>query len=96
MKSIKEIRSELREVRSFNSFWAMFGSKDVLPEQARELVDKYEDALSTAPARLQVYYQLYYCKALKQEAISKSWGFSLSYMKMLSLELCEYLQSKIA
>lgn len=96
MKSINEIRSELREVRSFNSFWTIFGSKDVLPEPARELVDKYEDALSTAPARLQVYYQLYYCKALKQEAISKSWGFSLSYMKMLSHDLCEYLQTKIA
>lgn len=96
MKDIKDIRKELNEVRRCNGYIIMFNNRDVLDEASLALVDKYASAIVGAPAKLQIYYRLYYGQAMKQSFISMQWGYSIQYLKIMSRELCEYFQKKFA
>ena len=94
MKSLKEIYADLREIRYYYSKREVFENGPV-QSSLIEKVERYNQAMRDAPARLYDLYISLYIQNNSQAALSYDWNFSPDYIKRLNRLLCEYLQKNL-
>lgn len=94
--TFKEIREDLKEIRYYYSMQNlfMFGAKITPPQYVLKKVEKYNNAISLAPARLYALYVGLYLHNNTQATLAEDWGFSSEYVKQLNNRLCDFLNKQ--
>ena len=97
MKSLSQIREDLKDIRYYYSKQKMFDglAKSVVQNEVVEKATKYNEAMRKAPVRLYDLYVSLYINNNTQAALAFDWDVSCEYIKMLNKSLCEYLQKQI-
>jgi hypothetical protein len=92
--TVKEIREDLREIRYYYGMSDLFkaGSKLIPPQAIVDKVEKYNKAISTAPAKLYALYVGLYVHNNTQAVLAEDWGFTDEYIKQLNNKLCDFLK----
>ena len=92
MVTMQAIREDLREIRYYYSKQKMFedSSKYVVARSVLEKVNRYNEAVQNAPARLYDLYISLYVQNNTQAALAYDWDFCNDYIKRLNKQLCEY------
>ena len=92
--TVKEIREDLREIRYYYGMSDLFksGSKLIPPQAIIEKVEKYNKAISYAPAKLYAVYVGLYVHNNTQAVLAEDWGYTDEYIKQLNNKLCDYLK----
>ena len=92
--TFKEIREDLREIRYYYGMSDLFkaGSKLIPPQAIVDKVEKYNKAISTAPAKLYALYVGLYVHNNTQAVLAEDWGFTDEYIKQLNNKLCDFLK----
>jgi len=93
MKTMKQIREDLREIRYYYSKQDAFDKAAKLIPESRvlEKATMYNHAIKNAPARLYDLYVSLYINNNSQAALAYEWNFSMDYIKQLNKQLCEFL-----
>ena len=93
MITIQKIREELREIRYYYSKQKMFDDAGITIVQSSVLdkVNRYNQAIINAPARLYDLYISLYVQNNSQAALAYDWDFSTDYIKQLNKQLYEFL-----
>ena len=93
MLTIQKIREDLKEIRYYYSKQKMFDSvsKTVIQSSVLDKVNKYNQAVKDAPARLYDLYISLYVYDNTQEALAYDRDCSCDYIRQLNKRLCEYL-----
>ncbi len=96
MKSIQEIKSELREIRYYYTRTEVFnGLKDLgIQSNATRLVEKYNEMIGRACAEECDTYVSLYIKNYTQEMLARERGYSVAYIKYLSKKLYLFFQKE--
>ena len=94
--TVKEIREDLREIRYYYGMSDLFkaGLKLVPPKAIVEKVEKYNKAVSNAPAKLYAVYIGLYVHNNTQAVLAEDWGYTDEYIKQLNNKLCEFLKKE--
>ena len=94
--TIKEIREDLKEIRYYYGMSDIFksGSKLIPPKAIVEKVEKYNAAVSLAPAKLYAVYVGLYVHNNTQTVLAEDWGYTDEYIKKLNNRLCEFLKNQ--
>ena len=96
MLSIQEIREDLREIRYYYSKQKMFDSATkVIASALLDKVERYNQAMKNASARLYDLYYSLYVQNNTQAALAYDWDLSVDYLKLLNRQLCEFLQKAL-
>ena len=84
MLTLQQIRSDLKEIRYYYSMQKSFNSAShlIIPASVTEIVNKYNVAISKAPARLYMLYFSLYVTNNSQAALAEDWGFSKEYIRI--------------
>lgn len=90
--TIQKIREDLKDIRYYYSKQKIFDSnlKIVVQSSVVEKVNRYNEAVKNAPARLYDVYVSLYVQNNTQEALAFDWDFSPEYIKLLNRQLCEF------
>lgn len=93
MVTMQQVRNDLRGIRYFYSKQKMFedASRCIVANSVLEKVERYNQAMKNAPARLFDLYISLYTQNNTQAALAYDWDFSNDYIKQLNKQLCEYL-----
>lgn len=98
MPTLKEIRDDLKDVRFYyskkNSLDNAF--ENVVVNDVFDKVNKYNDAVKSAPVRLYDIYLGLYVQDNTQFALSEELGYTPDYIRRLNRKLCEYFQKVFA
>jgi Predicted transcriptional regulator len=98
MPTLKEIRDDLKDVRFYyskkNSLDNAF--ENVVVNDVFDKVNKYNDAVKSAPVRLYDIYLGLYVQNNTQFALSEELGYTPDYIRRLNRKLCEYFQKVFA
>ncbi len=94
MINIQQIRDELKEVRYFYGHrkGIEVGLKQGVNNNIVNLVNKYNDAVRTAPAQLYDLYVGLYLEDNTQASLAEKWGYSNEHIRRLHNKLCAFLQ----
>ncbi len=94
--TFKEIREDLKEIRYYYGMQDLFksGSKLIPPQYILDKVEKYNKAISVAPAKLYAVYVGLYVNNNTQAVLAEDWGFSDEYIKQLNNKLCDFLRKQ--
>ena len=97
MKTLKEIRNDLREIKYYYSAKAVFeqSSEEVFPEGVLSKVQRYANIVKNAPARLYVLYVSLYVNNNTQRILAEDWGFTPEYVRDMNKKLCLFIQANI-
>ena len=97
MAMLRQVRSDLKEIRYYYSKRDMFesASKKIIESGIVEKVSRYNRAMTNAPPRLYEAYYFLYVSCLTQTELSEKYQCSLSFVKRLNGQLCSYLAEKI-
>ena len=98
MMQLSEIRKDLKDIRYYYSRQKLFdeGFRATGHNEIMEKVQKYNDAISSAPLKLyDVYYSLY-VKNHTQESFSDELGYTPEYIQMLNKKLLKFFQAKFS
>ena len=97
MLSLENIRNDLKEIRYYYSRKEMFDeSKNrVIGHSVIEKVNRYNEAIKTAPPQLYDVYIMLYVKNYTQEGLSIELNYTPVYIQMLNKKLLLFLQSKL-
>lgn len=92
--TLETIRQDLKEIRYYFGMIDLFntGSKLIPPKEIVEKVNKYNSAVSHAPARLYALYVGLYVNNNTQAVLADDWGFSTEHIKRLNNKLCYFLR----
>ena len=92
MKTVEQIREELRDIRHYYSNKKDFEKvESVLGRpSALEMVERYNLIIKDAPIRLFNLYVCLYMDNNSQENVSRDWGFSIGYIKQLNKKLYDF------
>lgn len=97
MKSLKEIRKELREIKYYfarkKSMDASF--VDIGENRVVKLIDQYNEIAKTAPPKLYDLYVSLYIKSHTQTSISTDLGYTSNYIYQLNRMLLNYFFKEI-
>lgn len=98
MKTLKQIREDLKGVRHYYSRKNEFdtGLRLVGNNVIFDMVQKYNAAVRSAPPKLYDVYVSLYVRNLTQEALAIELGFSPEYVWVLNNKLLEHLQNHIS
>ena len=93
MLTIQKVRDDLRDIRYYFSKQKLFDdvSKTVVRNSVRDTVERYNQAVKDAPARLFDLYISLYVHNNSQSALADDWNFSDAYIRLLNQKLCEFL-----
>lgn len=91
--TIHGIRENLRDIRYYYSKQKdfEFAAKTVGQSAVVDTVNKYNQAVKDAPARLYDLYVSLYVLNNNQAALAYEWDKSNDYIKQLNKQLCEFL-----
>ncbi len=97
MKSIQEIRQDLREIRYYYSMKSFFdtASKTIQPIAIIEKVNTYNKLMENAPARMYILYVSLYVHNNTQAALADDWQMTKEYVRDQNTKLCTFLQSQL-
>ncbi len=92
MKTINEIRTDLREIRYFYSKHKDFenASKEIGTSSVLDLANEYNSVIQNASARMYDLYVALYINNNTQAAVADDFGLTESYIRKLNKALCEY------
>lgn len=97
MKTLSQIRQDLREIRYYYSKQKMFdglansvGQNDIVEKATR-----YNEAMKRAPIKLYYVYISLYINNNTQEALAFDWDVCCEYIRKLNKSLCEFLQKQL-
>lgn len=93
MLTIQKIREDLRDIRYYYSKQKMFdhASKTVVQSSVLDKVNKYNEAVKSAPARLYDVYVSLYAQNNSQTALAYDWDCTSEYIRQLNIQLYEFL-----
>ncbi len=92
MVTMKQVREDLREIRYYYSKQKEFeAAKCVVESAVFEKVNRYNQAIRTAPPRLYDLYISVYTQNNTLYALTYEWDFCYEYIKQIHKQLCEYL-----
>lgn len=96
--TIKQIRTELKQVRYYYSRRAVFDKalKEVGNKRISDLIKKYNEAVSTAPPQLYDIYIGLYVNFKTQEELSEEMDYSPDYVQKLNNKLVRFFHEKIS
>lgn len=96
--TIKQIRTELKQVRYYYSRRAVFDKalKEVGNKNISDLIKKYNEAVSTAPPQLYDIYIGLYVNFKTQEELSEEMDYSPDYVQKLNNKLVRFFHEKIS
>lgn len=91
------IREDLKEIRCYYSLIAEFEkcAKTVKPVEVLKTVERYNEVMQNAPARLYILYVSLYIQNNTQTALAEEWGFSREYVKDTHNRLVDYLHKAL-
>lgn len=94
--NLDEIRKELKEVRYYYARRAVFDKalREVGNKSIMDLVNKYNNAVNTAPPKIHDIYISLYVNYYTQEKLSEELNYSPDYVRKLNKELLKFLQKK--
>lgn len=97
MKSLNEIREDLKEIRYYYSRKKMFdeASRLVGANSVMQKVNRYSDAVQGAEPRLYDMYINLYVKGFTQEGLAAEMNYSPDYIHLLNKRLILFLQKTI-
>ncbi len=97
MKSLQEIREELKIIRKYNFALNSVekGAEILIPDDIRRLMEKYSLAVKSASKPVQRAYHGLYERGCTQKALAAEWGVTEKYMQILNKRLLLYLQNSI-
>lgn len=97
MKTLAEIREDLKEIRYYYSRKKIFdeASKLVGASSVLEKVNRYSQAVQGAEPRLYDMYINLYVKGFTQEGLAAELYYSRDYIHLLNKKLILFLQEKI-
>lgn len=92
MVTMQTIREDLREIRYYYSKQKLFedSSKFVVAKSVLDKVNRYNQAVQNAPARLYDLYISLYVQNNTQAALAYEWDYCNDYIKRLNKQLCEF------
>ncbi len=92
--TFREIREDLKEIRYYYGMSDLFkaGSKLIPPQAIVEKVERYNKAMSTAPAKLYALYVGLYVHNNTQAVLAEDWGYTDEYIKQLNNKLCSFMK----
>lgn len=92
--TFKDIRQDLKEIRYYYGMSELFktSAKIIPPQSILEKVEKYNKAISSAPAKLYAVYVGLYINNNTQSVLAEDWGFCDEYIKQLNNRLCDFLK----
>ena len=93
MKSRKEVRDDLMEIKYYHSYRDVFDAHkdEVQSARLKELKAYYDAHMEGAPLRLLHVYFEYYLTDQSQEAVADRFYVSVSYVAKLCQQVCAYL-----
>jgi len=93
MLTIQKIRDDLKEIRYYYSKQKMFdnASKTVVQSSVLNKVERYNQAVKDAPARLYDLYISLYVYNNSQATLAYDWDLAEVYIRELNKKLCEFL-----
>lgn len=93
MVTMQAIREDLKEIRYYYSKQKLFdsASKCVVESSVLEKVNRYNQAVKNAPARLYDLYISVYTQNNTLFAMTYEWDYCYDYIKQLNKQLCEFL-----
>ena len=97
MKSVKEIRDDLKNIRYFYSRKKIFEevSISVGENSIKDLIQTYQNAVCYAPPRLYDLYVSLYMQNITQEELSYQLGYSTEHISRLNGQLVKFLHFKL-
>jgi hypothetical protein len=97
MLTLTKIREDLKDIRYYYARKEIFDKafKEVTTNTILEKVQKYNEAVNTAPSRLFDLYVSLYVKNLTQESLAFDLGYTPEYIQKQNKKLLLFLQSKI-
>ena len=97
MKSLKEIRKDLAEIRTYysNIRGKCEGEKVGVHSCVQDLASKYNVAISKAPAELYAFYCAMYIEGNTLESLADKWGYSIQSMYYRNKKLKAYFQQTL-
>lgn len=97
MKTLTEIREDLKEIRYYYSRKKMFdeASRLVGASSVMEKVNRYSAAVQGAEPRLYDMYINLYVKGFTQEGLAAEMNYSPDYIHLLNKRLVLFLQKTI-
>lgn len=98
MKTVEQIREELKEIRYYYSrkkfFENSFGR--VAPNDVVETVKEYNQIIISAPPRLYDLYISLYTNNVTQESLAAELGYSTQYVQKLNQKLVAFFQAALS
>ncbi|MBQ4443534.1 MAG: hypothetical protein II896_02595 [Clostridia bacterium] len=93
MKSKKQVRDELMEIKYYHSYRDVFDAHndDVRSERLKLLKAYYDALMKNAPLRLLHIYYEYYLTDQSQEVLADRFCVSTSCISKFCQQLCQYL-----
>jgi hypothetical protein len=97
MLTLTKIRADFKEIRYYYSRKEILDKafKEITTNTILEKLQKYNDAMNTAPPRLFDLYLSLYVKNLTQETLAFDLGYTPEYIQKQNKKLLLFLQSKI-
>ena len=97
MKSVKEIRDDLKNIRYFFSRKNFFDevSTSLGENNIKDLIQAYQSAICYAPPRLYDLFVSLYMQNLSQEELSYQIGYSPEHISRLNGQLVRFLQTQL-
>lgn len=96
MKSLQEIRDELKMIREYHFALSSAGNgaEILVPSVIARLMESYSCMVKSAPKPVQRAYCGLYEKGCTQRALAAKWGVTEKYVQILNKRLLLYLQSQ--
>ena len=96
MKTLDDIRNDLKEIRYYYSRKTMFDRMGTIVESdVVKTVNHYNSVIRSAPAMLYDIYMSVYIFNNTQEAVADDWDMSFSYVHKVHEKLLQFLQANI-
>lgn len=94
MKSLQEIRDELKMIREYHFALSSAGNgaEILVPSDIARLMESYSCAVKDAPKPVQRAYRGLYERGCTQKALAAEWGVTENYVQILNKLLLLYLQ----
>ena len=94
MKSIEEIRKDLRNIQVYYRSKALFDdfAKNTVKYAFYDTIALYEKHIENAPKRLQDVYNGLYRQAKAQKVVALEWKVTEKYIQILNKRLILYFQ----
>ena len=97
MKTVNEIRNELKDVRYYYSKREDFdyASKTFAQSSVIQKAELYTNIIKNAPPKLYDLYVAYIVNNNSQEVVADDWGFCVEYIKKLCRKMYDFILAEI-